>query len=242
VAHTLQDEYNTLRDEILQVYREQSTLVFTSALPAFGSLLASTKMAAHPWGFAIAGLILLFAISEKVRSNYYKIFAIGSYLRTFHDRRGLAEEDYKLNPSAPGWHNRWRRLHKDWAKSKENKSILRNLGFGSARSDAIFILTVGVGLIMISLGNKLYHFFSLSGLHADNAGYVSNLPQFEAIYHAWQSKGASWIVKLVLFVIVFCAYAYSTLRLFFVQRYATGYAQEWGDLAEREWNESPESK
>ncbi len=152
-SDALAAEYKTLRDEILQLYREQTQLAFTSALPLLGSLVVKDlPPVGGRWTMLAATLMLLAGISWKIRANYYKIFFIGTYLAVVHERQGKSPDDFNPGPTKAGWHTRWRRVDTKPARYPKLKG---KLGRATAQADAVFIGAIAIALIILTVGNEL---------------------------------------------------------------------------------------
>ena len=132
---TLSDEYNTLRSEMLQIFREQTQLAFATAIASAGILFALLNTSV-PVGAGVAvWMLILIGISWKLTGNYNRLFRIGTYIKVIHEMNG--------DPSAvpgmadPAWIYRSRSIG-------QSKRGIWQCGSGS-RIDAAFLQALGVG-------------------------------------------------------------------------------------------------
>ena len=104
-------EYDTLRSEILQIYGEQSRLVFVSGVAVVGIILAKLIGTSIPLFLLPSVLfIVLTGLGVKSWANYHRIFRIGTYLAVVHERRGALIKYFIPSAEQPAWHNRWREI------------------------------------------------------------------------------------------------------------------------------------
>lgn len=158
-ADVMKAEYETLRQEILQLYREQTQLAFASALPLAGGLFLKQYPPDQKLLVLAAGLVLLSGLAFKLRANYYRIFCIGTYLSIIHERKGKALEDFHPGPCHPGWHTRWRKI--DTAPVLEdNASIQSMLARTSLQADATFLSAIAITFVLMTAGDQV-----LSSVH-----------------------------------------------------------------------------
>ena len=152
-ADAMATEYKTLRDEILQLYREQAQLAFVSPVPLLGSLLIKDiSLFDGRWLILAAALILLGGISWKIRSNYYKIFCLGTYLAVVHERKGQDPTNFRPGPAYAGWHTRWRKIDANPARYPELKG---QLGRATAQADAVFLSAIACAQIFLTVGRDI---------------------------------------------------------------------------------------
>jgi hypothetical protein len=138
----LAEEYNTLRSELLQLFAEQSRLIYVSALTSAGMLFGLIQSAV-PLGYIVAVLeVILAALALKSIANYNKIYRIGSYLKVVFEQQGIVEHIPPIDKI--GWHYRSREI--GW------KSIGSWKWGVGARVDGRFLRFLGSGgfLILIS--------------------------------------------------------------------------------------------
>ncbi len=140
-------EYDALRAEILQVYDQQMSLVFSAAITAAGAFVVSLLQLEAGLLNLPAGLLslpillaLLFGVCNKSIANYARVFRIGSYIAIFHETHGKAVEDFKPGTEKASWHSRWRRVSQ--SEKMRNKSHL--IGAESPRAEALFLLVLGL--------------------------------------------------------------------------------------------------
>lgn len=153
VAEDMLTEYKTLRDEILQLYREQAQLAFVSTLPLLGSLVLGKRPEnTNRWLLLAAALTLLSGIAFKIRGNYWRIFLMGSFLAVIHERRGKPPEAFKPGPECPAWHTRWRKIDNN-PIYPELKGVI---GRASAQGDAAFVGSIAVGIALLTVGGDLF--------------------------------------------------------------------------------------
>ena len=210
-------EYKTLRDEILQLYREQAQLAFASSLPLLGSLLIKgPSEVGNKWLLLSSALLLLGGISWKIRANYYKIFCIGSYLAVVHERAGKAPEDFSPGPMKAGWHTRWRKIDNEPVRYPELKG---QLGRASARADATFVGSVAAALIVFTVGSdiaKLVAFMISQKTTPDEAGLIHFLKTVSAPEYF-----AAALSLLALGILVF-----NLRQLWHIQLHVSKYREE----------------
>jgi len=208
-------EYKTLRDEILQLYREQTQLAFVSSLPLLGSLvLKDVSVLAAKWIILSAALILLGAISWKIRSNYYKIFCLGTYLGVIHERRGKEPTRFHPGPFRPGWHTRWRKID---AAPSLHLDLKGKLGRATAQADAIFLGAIAIAQIILTIGNDL----SYAAIRIADLSFASGaLPQLLT-----EIKPTKFLTIFIVVVAVFFLLR-NLSELWNIQKYVGKYREE----------------
>src|SRR5665811_1375564 len=149
------NEYNSLRDEILQIYSQQMNLTYRATITGAAAIIATLfRPEAILVGLPIL-LIVLIAICDRSISNYIRIFRIGSYLCVVHEQQGKTAEDFRPSPTKAAWHTRWRKL----SRSEEGKKMNPWIGSEGARSEALFfflISTIGWIWMIWTLNQDLY--------------------------------------------------------------------------------------
>lgn len=153
---TLQDEYKTLRDEVLQLYKDQLQLAFVTAASAIAAMLAFFAQRGsdlNPWLWLSGILLLLIGVTQKIRANYFRIFCIGSYLSVMYERRGLSDAGeiaaLVADVDRPGWHTRWRLIDERAGPHRGR------LGRAGAASDAMFIFAVALAAWFTCVGPRI---------------------------------------------------------------------------------------
>lgn len=147
-------EYNSLREEILQLYDHQMNLIFGAAITVAGALLVTLIQSQA----ILAGLPILFAvligICLKSIANYNRIFRIGSYLTVVHEQQGKPEAAFRPGPEKIAWHTRWRRVH----RNEDLREKVPWVGAEAPQSEAVFLGLLGIagwGLAAITLKENL---------------------------------------------------------------------------------------
>src|SRR3972149_3458228 len=105
-------EYDTLRTELLQIYEQQSRLIFSAtitAIAAFIGALIQIQRPEFPAALILPTVLaVLLGVCWKSFANYLRIFRIGGYLTVVLERQGKTEEDFKPGLYKAAWHSRWR--------------------------------------------------------------------------------------------------------------------------------------
>jgi hypothetical protein len=135
-------EYDTLRAEILDIYREQTRLVFATAITG-AFVLYAKQLESIPEGFILPAILtIILGIGIKSIANYHRLFRIGGYLSLVHEK-------FRQNRSVPtpregAWHT-------TWSKLRDTKNF-RLVGMESAIAEAVFLCLVAVLAWAVSIG------------------------------------------------------------------------------------------
>jgi hypothetical protein len=129
-------EYDTLRSEILQIYEQQTSLVFSGTIIIAASLLATLVQSSANLLVLPALLIVLIGICSKSIANYTRIFRNGAYLSVVHEQSGQSTRIFNPGPERAAWHSRWRQL----AECR----TFRNIGAEAPRAEALFLVSLGI--------------------------------------------------------------------------------------------------
>lgn len=145
-------EYRTLRDEILQLYREQAQLCFVSSLSVLAGLaIKSGTDLTSRLGLVSASYFLLSGLTWRISANYYKIFCLGTYMSYVHECKGIDPADYRPGPLRAGWHTRWRKID----ASARQRVLNGKLGQTPTHADAAFLSSVAIAVLILALGDVI---------------------------------------------------------------------------------------
>jgi hypothetical protein len=137
-------EYNTLRAEVLQVYDQQSSLVFGAAIAAAGSIIVTLARSPVNLLGLPALLAILIGVCYKSITNYCRIYRIGSYIAIFHEQKEILSDSYNPGPDTAAYHTRWRRA--------SGKGLVPLTGGSGTNAEAWFLLVLRTASWMLWLG------------------------------------------------------------------------------------------
>jgi hypothetical protein len=129
----LTEEYSTLRDELLQLFKEQSQLAFVTALTS-AAIVYAVVDSPVPAGAGVAVWeVVLAGIAWKLTANYHRLYRVGTYVKVVHEMKGNPDHTPGINE--PAWHTRIRiigipgtRLWRWGSGARANGWFLRLLG------------------------------------------------------------------------------------------------------------------
>ena len=137
---TLKDENATLREEMLQLLREQSNLTYVSTLSFVAILIGAFQQISYLTQAVLLLELLLIGIALKVNANYKRLYLNDVYLRVVHENKCKKIRLSKQNPSQPMLH---------WLSFKRVKSLAEKKG-SSVDVDAKFFRILGGSAIVSS--------------------------------------------------------------------------------------------
>lgn len=132
---TMTDEYGTLRNEMLQLFQEQSQLAFVTGIGSAAVLFGLLDTCVPAGAGVTVWLLVLLGIAKKVAGNYRRLYRIGSYIKIVHEQKG--DPTYSPRIDEPAWVFRSRGIGTGrltswkWANGCQiDASFLRLLGAG----------------------------------------------------------------------------------------------------------------
>lgn len=138
----LKAEYETLRAELLQLYRENNNLTYATAIAGVAIVLASFKVNVPAAAGVAVWEAILVGISWKLAVNYRRIYRLGSYIKIVHEMK--CDANFKPGFDDPAWHLR--------SRSIGMKGLNRWKWGSGAKAEGHFLRILGlVGLLFAAI-------------------------------------------------------------------------------------------